>query len=87
MPLKIKNYSIQGILFLGTCSYSLSTSSKKSGWGVLIAVKIIFDVSELSTKNLSLFEHECVKIKCNDFSLYVSAIYLAPDVGKRDVYE
>jgi hypothetical protein len=52
-----------------------------SGGDVLI--KRIFDVSELSTKNLSLLKHECVKIKCNDFSLYVSAIYLAPDVEKR----
>jgi hypothetical protein len=65
------------------CDCSLSTSSKKSGGGVLIAVKRIFDISELSTKNLSLVEHECVKNQCNDFSLYVSAIYVAPDVGKR----
>jgi hypothetical protein len=49
----------------------------------LIAVKTIFDVSELSTKNVSLIEHECHRIKCNDIYLYVSAIYLAPDVGKR----
>jgi hypothetical protein len=48
----------------------------------LITTKRIFDVIELSSKNLSLVEHECVKIKCNDFSLYVSAIYLVPDVGK-----
>jgi hypothetical protein len=34
-------------------------------------------------KKISLVEHECVKIKCNDFSFYVSAIYLAPAVGKR----
>jgi hypothetical protein len=34
-------------------------------------------VSGLSTKNLSLVEHECVKNKCDDFFLYVSAIYLA----------
>jgi hypothetical protein len=47
----------------------------------LIAVKKIFDVSV--HKELSLVKHECVKIKCDDFSLNVSAIYLAPDVGKR----
>jgi hypothetical protein len=52
-------------------------------YSVLIAFRRIFYVSELSTKNLSLVEHECVKIKCDDFSLYVSAIYLVPDVGKR----
>jgi LEA14-like dessication related protein len=44
---------------------------------VLIAVKNFFYVSELSTKNLSLVERECVKNKCDDFSLYVSAIHLA----------
>jgi hypothetical protein len=43
----------------------------------LIAVKNFFYVSELSTKNLSLVERECVKNKCDDFSLYVSAIHLA----------
>jgi hypothetical protein len=37
-------------------------------WGALIAVKRIFDVSELSTKNLSFVEHACVKIKCVTFS-------------------
>jgi hypothetical protein len=53
------------------CDRSLSTSNNKSGWGVLIAVKRIFDVSGLSTKNVSLVEHECVKIKCEYFSLYL----------------
>jgi hypothetical protein len=77
-----KNYSIQGVLIF-RCNRSLSTSSNKSSGGVLIAVKSIFDVNELSTKNLSLVEHECAKIKCNDFSLYASANYLASDVGKR----
>jgi hypothetical protein len=36
-----------------------------------------------NVNRLSLVEHECVKIKCKDFPLYVSASYLAPDVGKR----
>jgi hypothetical protein len=36
-----------------------------------------------TTVNLSLVEHDCVKFKCDDFSLYVSAIYLALDVEKR----
>jgi hypothetical protein len=49
----------------------------------LITVKRIFDVSELSTKNQSLLEHEWVKIKCDRFFLYISAVYLAPDVKKR----
>jgi hypothetical protein len=35
------------------------------------------------TKKISLVEQECVKIKCNAFSLYVSSINLALDVGKR----
>jgi hypothetical protein len=38
-----------------------------TGGGVLIAVKRTFDVSEFSTKNQSLFEHECVRIKCDKF--------------------
>jgi hypothetical protein len=29
------------------------------------------------------YHYECVKIKCNDFSLHVSAIYWVVDVGKR----
>jgi hypothetical protein len=49
------------------CDRSLSTSSKKSGGSVLIGVKRIFDVSELSTKNISLVEHECVKINVTTF--------------------
>jgi hypothetical protein len=51
--------------------------------GVLIVVQRTFDISELSTKNQSLVEHECVRIKCDKFFLYISAVYLAPDVGKR----
>jgi hypothetical protein len=50
---------------------------------VLIAVQRTFDISELSTKNQSFVEHKCVKIKCDKFFLYISAVYLAPDVGKR----
>jgi Reverse transcriptase (RNA-dependent DNA polymerase)/Endonuclease-reverse transcriptase len=69
--------------FVFRCDRSLSTSTKKSGGGVLIAVKRVFDVSELSTKNQSLVEHECVKIKCDKIFLYISAVYLAPDVGKH----
>jgi hypothetical protein len=46
-------------------------------------VKRTFDVGELSTKNQSLIEHEYVRIKCDKFFLYISAVYLAPDVGKR----
>jgi hypothetical protein len=67
------------------CRYkrSFSTSAKKSGGGFLIAVKHIFNVSELSTKNQSLVENECVRIKCDKFFLYISAIYLASDAGKR----
>jgi hypothetical protein len=59
------------------------TSTKNSGGGVLIAVKQTFDVSELSTKNQSLVEHEFVRIKCDEFFLHISAVYFAPDVGKR----
>jgi hypothetical protein len=55
----------------------------QSGGGVLIAVKRTFDVGELSTKNQILIEHECVIIKCEKFFLYISAVFLAPDVGKR----
>jgi hypothetical protein len=49
----------------------------------LIAVKRIYDVSELSTKNQSLVEHECVKIRCDRFFLYMSAVHLVPGVEKR----
>jgi hypothetical protein len=49
----------------------------------LIAVKWTFDVNELSTKNQSLVEHECARIKCDKFFLYNSAVYLAQDFRKR----
>jgi hypothetical protein len=62
---------------------SFLTSANKSGGGVLIAVKRTFDVSELSTKNQSLVEHECARIKCDKFFLYNSAVYLAQDFRKR----
>jgi hypothetical protein len=77
-----KNYSIRKYSVF-RYNRSLSLSNKKSGGGVLIAVNGIFDVSELSAKNVSLVEHECVKIECDDFFLYVSAIYLASAAGKR----
>jgi hypothetical protein len=48
-----------------------------------IPVTRIFDVIELSTKNQSLVEHECVKIKCDKFFLYISAVHLAPNAGKH----
>jgi hypothetical protein len=44
---------------------------------VLIAVKRNFDVSEVSTKNQSLLEHECLKIKCDRFFLNIIEVYLA----------
>jgi hypothetical protein len=49
--------------FVFRCERSFSTIAKKSGGGVLIAVKRIFDVSELSTKNQYLVEHDRVKIE------------------------
>jgi hypothetical protein len=58
----------------------------KSGGGFLIAEKRAFDVGELSTKNQSLIEHECVRMKRDKFFLYNSAVYLAPEVEKR-VYD
>jgi hypothetical protein len=46
-------------------------------------VERTFDVGDLSTKNRSLIEHVCVRIKCNKFFLYISVVYLAPNVIKR----
>jgi hypothetical protein len=51
----------------------------------LVAVKRILNDIKLSTKTQSFVEHECIKIKCDKFFLYI----LAPDVGKRayDLFE
>jgi hypothetical protein len=48
----------------------------------LIAVKRDFDVDVISTKHGLRIEHECVRVKCSKYSYYISAVYLAPDVGK-----
>jgi hypothetical protein len=66
---KTKSYSFHGILFLGAIAAFQRATRSPAG--------------VTSTKNVSLVENKCVKIKCDDFSQYVSAIYLAPDVGKR----
>jgi hypothetical protein len=58
------------------------SSHKKSGGGVLIAVKRIFDVEELDTASGDRLEHMCVKLRCSDRSFFISAVYLAPDVGE-----
>jgi hypothetical protein len=80
-----KNYSIAKFSVF-RCSRSLSLSNKKSGGGVLIAVNKIFDVSELSTKNVSLVEHECVKIECDDFmfQLFTWLLMLESMLTKSD---
>jgi hypothetical protein len=78
---------MQGFLVF-KCDRSFLTSANKPNGGVLIAVKRTFDVNELSTKNQSLVEHECARIKCDKFFLYNSAVYLAQDLRKRayDLY-
>jgi hypothetical protein len=69
--------------FVFRCDRSFLTSTKKSVGGVLIAAKQTFDVGELSTENQYLIRLKCVRTKCDRFFLYISAVYLAPDIGKR----
>lgn len=61
---------------------NLLSSHKKSGGGVLIAVKRIFDVEEIETASGDRLEHVCVKLQCSGRSLFISAVYLAPNVGE-----
>jgi hypothetical protein len=75
-------FSTQGILFSDAISAFLPAPRSLVGAGFLIVVKWIFDVSMPSTKNQSFVEHECVKIKCERFFLYILSVYLASDVGK-----
>jgi hypothetical protein len=65
------------------CRQSAGSSSKKSAGGVLIAIKRDFYVDVISTRHDGLrIEHECVRIKCSEYAYYISAVYLASDVGK-----
>jgi hypothetical protein len=68
--------------FIFRCDRSATSSSKKSGGGVLIAVKRDFDVDVISTMHGLRIAHECVGVKCSENSYYISAVYLAPNVGK-----
>jgi hypothetical protein len=68
--------------FIFRCDRSAASSSKKSGGSVLIAVKRDFDVDVISTRHGLRIAHECVRVKCSEHSYYISAVYLAPDVGK-----
>jgi hypothetical protein len=67
--------------FVFRCDRSAGSSSKKSR-GVLIAVKRDFDIEVISTKHDLCIKHahECVRVKCSEYSDYLSAVYLAPDV-------
>jgi hypothetical protein len=47
----------------------------------LIAVKRIFDVEGIKTESGDSLEHLCVKLQCPGRRLFISAVYLAPDVG------
>jgi hypothetical protein len=58
------------------------SSHKKSGGGVLIAVRRIFDVEELETASGDRLEHVCVRLQCSGGRFFISAVYLAPDVGE-----
>jgi hypothetical protein len=49
----------------------------KSGGGVSIAVKRDFDVDVIYTRLGLRIEHECVQVKCSEYSYYIDA-----DVGK-----
>jgi hypothetical protein len=68
--------------FIFRCDRSATSSSKKSGGGVLIAVKRDFDVDVISTRHGLRIEHECVRVRCSEYSYYKSAVYLVSDVGK-----
>jgi hypothetical protein len=48
----------------------------------LIAVKRDFDVNVISTSHHLRIEHECVRVKCSEYSYCISAFYLASDVEK-----
>jgi hypothetical protein len=39
-------------------------------------------VDVISTRHGLRIELECVRVKCSEYSYYISAVYLAPDVGK-----
>jgi hypothetical protein len=60
----------------------VASSFKNSGGGVLIAVKRDFDVDVIATRHGLLIKLECMQVKCSEYSYYISAVYLAPDVGK-----
>jgi hypothetical protein len=68
--------------FVFRCDRSAASSTKKSGRGVLIAVKRDFDVDVIFTGHSLRIEHECVRVKSSEYSDYISAVHLAPDVGK-----
>jgi hypothetical protein len=48
----------------------------------LIAVTRDFDVNVISRRYGLRIEHECVQVKCSEYSYYISAAYLASDVRK-----
>jgi hypothetical protein len=50
------------------CDRSAASSSKKCEGGVLIAVKRDFDVDVFSTRYGLRIEHECVQVKCSEYS-------------------
>jgi hypothetical protein len=50
--------------------------------GVLIAVKKTFDCEAVATRSGDRFEYVCVRLQCLNLSLYVSAVYLASDIGR-----
>jgi hypothetical protein len=65
---------------ISTLGRSALSSSKKSSEGVLIAVKR--DVDVIYTRHGLRIEHECVRVNCSEYSYYICAVYLAPDVGE-----
>jgi hypothetical protein len=48
----------------------------------LIAVKHEFDFDVISTRHGLLIEHKGVRVKCSEYSYYISVVYLDPDVEK-----
>jgi hypothetical protein len=42
--------------------------------GLLIAVKCDFDVDVIPTRHGLRIEYECVRIKCSEYSYYISAV-------------
>jgi hypothetical protein len=67
--------------FVFRCDRSAASSSKKSGGGVLIAVRDFY-VDVISTRHGLRIEHEVMRVRCSEYSYYKSAVYLVSDVGK-----